>query len=124
MSATIYEPSGPIEVHTPRGRGVVMFVIDYGVNANLMWVCNLYDSGECWTFCNPEIRFVWNESAGTGKKPEPEGKREDEPVPAWVKQMQEAESARRQQAAQGCAWACRATARPIPRSSCTTRWKR
>jgi hypothetical protein len=66
---TIHEPSGPIEVHTPRGKGVVMFVIDYSVNGNLYWVVNLYETGECWTFRNPEIRFVWNESAGTGKRP-------------------------------------------------------
>jgi hypothetical protein len=53
----------PIPVMTPRGKALAVVLIDYGVEFDLMWTCFL-DSGECWTFRNPEIRAQTNETIG------------------------------------------------------------
>lgn len=49
---------------TPQGRAYAWAVIDYGPESHLLWVCWLRDSGECWTFSNPEIRLESNETMG------------------------------------------------------------
>lgn len=33
-----------------------------------MWVCFLDDSGECWTFENPQVRIQWNITLGRVSK--------------------------------------------------------
>jgi hypothetical protein len=51
-----------IPVETPRGRGNAHFLIDYGEEQHLCWVVFLDESGECWTFINPQIRLQKNET--------------------------------------------------------------
>lgn len=53
-----------IPLETPRGKGYAHFVIDYGIEENLMWVVFLDASGECWTFKNPDIRIQNNQTIG------------------------------------------------------------
>ena len=53
-----------IEVDTPRGRGHAEVLIDYGAEADLLWVVVLRDSGEIWTFRNADIRATANVSIG------------------------------------------------------------
>lgn len=50
----------PLPVETPKGEGLAHFVVDYGLEHNLMWVVFLNDSGECWSFQNPLIRICKN----------------------------------------------------------------
>jgi hypothetical protein len=57
------DPTIPVE--TPRGKGFAHFLIDYGSEHHLLWTVFLNDSGECWTFKNPEIRLESNPTMGT-----------------------------------------------------------
>lgn len=53
----------PIPLITPKGRAMAHFLIDYGFEHHLMWVCFQDDTGECWTWDNPKIRLQPNQSA-------------------------------------------------------------
>ena len=56
----------PIPLDTPKGKGQAHFLIDYSIEQHLMWVVFLDDTGECWTFQNPEIRAQKNSTIGRG----------------------------------------------------------
>ena len=51
-----------LEVDTPRGRGHAEFLIDYGPEADLLWVVVMRDTGEIWTLRNADIRATANVS--------------------------------------------------------------
>ena len=53
-----------IEVDTPKGRGHAEFLIDYGPEADLLWVVVLRDTGEIWTLRNADLRATANVSIG------------------------------------------------------------
>ena len=59
----------PLPLHTPKGPGLAHFVLDHGIEANLIWVVFLDEDGSCWSIPNPDIRMAWNWSAGR-RKPE------------------------------------------------------
>jgi len=59
---TQLNPSIPI--WTPRGRALAHFLIDYGPEHDLMWVCFQDDTGECWTWENAQIRARINQTTG------------------------------------------------------------
>jgi hypothetical protein len=46
----------PIPLTTPKGEALAHFLIDYGVEYDLLWVCFQGETGECWTWSNPDIR--------------------------------------------------------------------
>jgi len=50
----------PIPLQTPKGDAMAYFVIDYGTEHDLMWVCFQDDTGECWSWHNPHIRLRKN----------------------------------------------------------------
>lgn len=54
----------PLPLVTPKGPGLAHLVIDYGVEAHLLWVVALNDGGECWTFPNPQVKFEFNPTMG------------------------------------------------------------
>ena len=54
----------PLPLDTPKGKGYAHFVIDYSQEHHLIWVVFLDDSGECWSFQNPEIRLQNNFTMG------------------------------------------------------------
>jgi hypothetical protein len=54
----------PICLHTPKGKGFAHFLIDYGIETHLFYVVFLNETGECWTFANPEIRIENNPTIG------------------------------------------------------------
>jgi hypothetical protein len=62
MSTLQLDP--PIPVVTPKGDGYAHLLIDYGPEYNLLWVCFLDDSGECWTYDNTQIRAQKNITMG------------------------------------------------------------
>ena len=45
---------------TPKGPALAHFVIDYGEEHHLMWVCIQDSTGEIWTFANPDVRGQTN----------------------------------------------------------------
>ena len=51
-------------MNTPKGKGHAEFLIDYGAEADLLWVCIICDTGEVWTFRNADIRATANISIG------------------------------------------------------------
>jgi hypothetical protein len=53
-----------IEVDTPKGRGHAEFLLDYGPEADLLWVVVMRDTGEIWTFRNADLRATANVSIG------------------------------------------------------------
>jgi len=67
----------PIPVETPKGAGFAHLIIDYGQEHNLLFVCFINDTGECWTFSTKDIRleknltmgilFLFNATAATEK---------------------------------------------------------
>ena len=54
----------PMPIMTPKGRGLAHFLIDYGPEHDLMWVCFQDDTGECWTWENSDIRARVNQTLG------------------------------------------------------------
>ena len=64
MSTTIHQLESPLPLETPKGKGHAHFLIDYGFEHDLMWVCFITGTGECWTFCNKDIRLQSNITMG------------------------------------------------------------
>lgn len=54
----------PISLMTPKGESICHFLIDYGMEENLYWVCFITETAECWTFSNTEIRACKNITLG------------------------------------------------------------
>ena len=63
---SILQLDPPIPVITPKGDGYAHLLIDYGPEYNLLWICFLDDSGECWTYDNTHIRAQKNVTLGQG----------------------------------------------------------
>ena len=61
---TITRIDPPLPLDTPKGRAMAHFLIDYGFEHHLMWVCFQDETGECWTWNNTQIRLQPNISAG------------------------------------------------------------
>lgn len=60
----ILQLNPPIELDTPKGKGLAWFVIDYGIEHNLMYTVAINNTGEIWTFSNPEVRATKNITSG------------------------------------------------------------
>lgn len=58
----------PIPVVTPKGKALAHFLIDYGIENNIMWVCFQDETGECWTWPNYDIRAQKNITIGRNIK--------------------------------------------------------
>ncbi len=54
----------PLPLNTPKGKAWAHFIIDNGIESHLQWVCFQDDTGECWTWENPEIRAQQNITLG------------------------------------------------------------
>lgn len=53
-----------IPLQTPKGNALAHFLIDYGQESNLVWVCFQEDTGEIWSWENPEVRAQKNITLG------------------------------------------------------------
>lgn len=54
----------PLPLLTPKGKAWAHLVIDYGPEADLMWVCFQDDDGACWTWPNRDVRIQPNITLG------------------------------------------------------------
>lgn len=54
----------PLPLKTPKGKAMAHFLIDYGFEHDLYWVCFQDETGECWTWSNKDIRAQTNITAG------------------------------------------------------------
>ena len=61
----------PLPLDTSKGPGMAHFVIDYGPEADLLWVVFMDKDGACWSVPNPEVRMHFNWSMGR-RKAEPD----------------------------------------------------
>ena len=52
----ILQLNPPIPMLTPKGKGLAWLVTDYGIEHNLQWTVAIHETGEIWTFQNPEVR--------------------------------------------------------------------
>jgi len=50
----------PLPMKSSKGDGWAHFVIDYGAEADLLWVVFLDEDGQCWSIPNQEIRIQAN----------------------------------------------------------------
>jgi len=51
----------PLPLNTPKGKALAHFLIDYGFEHDLYWVCFKDDNKDCWTWNNNDIREKKNE---------------------------------------------------------------
>lgn len=53
-----------IPMNTPKGSGLALAVIDYGMEHSLLWVVAIDATAEIWCVPNDEVRMQKNWSAG------------------------------------------------------------
>ena len=63
----IFEPNQSIEVDTPKGRGRIWLVTEYGSEIEKVFTIILYD-GHIWEFTNQQIKVTDNITMGRCKK--------------------------------------------------------
>ena len=51
----IYEPKNRIDVTTPKGDGVILFVTDYGHETDTIYTIILNTTGEMWQYTHSQI---------------------------------------------------------------------
>lgn len=59
----ILELTQLIHLTTPHGKAVAKFLLDYGPEADLQWVC-FQENGEVWTWGNRDVRVEDNITLG------------------------------------------------------------
>lgn len=78
---SFHELRVPLYLETPKGDALCYFVVWLHQDHDLLWVCFIEATRECWTFRNPEVRLCWNHTMGLGRaeadkfpmKPQPSG---------------------------------------------------
>jgi hypothetical protein len=56
----IHQCNPPIWVSTPLGEGDCLFLIDYGVTVNSVWLVHLHATGKAVHFDSSDIRVMGN----------------------------------------------------------------
>ena len=56
----IHEVKQVLTVNTPFGEALVVFIIDYGINRNSMWVCSSFSDGKIRHFDTNQISLTSN----------------------------------------------------------------
>ena len=62
MSILQLSPALPLD--TPKGPALAHFLIDYGEESDLIWVCFQDKTGEVWCWKNKEVRAQKNITLG------------------------------------------------------------
>lgn len=70
----------PLPLDTAKGPGLAHFVIDYGPEADLLWVVFMDKDGACWSVPNPDVRMHFNWSMGRRKEERKEAKPAEAPL--------------------------------------------
>jgi hypothetical protein len=65
----IQQLNPPLPLLTPKGTAWAHLVIDYGPEADLLWVCFQDATGQCWTWPNKKVRIQPNETLGRPNPP-------------------------------------------------------
>ena len=56
----IIQLTSPLPLETPKGKAFAHFIIDYGMEHDLVWVCFQDDTRECWSWSNKDIKIRKN----------------------------------------------------------------
>ena len=59
----IFEPTNRLEVNTPKGKGIIWLVTDYGYETDTIYTVIL-DSGEMWQFTHKDLMVRSNITFG------------------------------------------------------------
>ena len=59
----IYEPKNRVEVTTPKGKGIIWLVTDYGHETDTIYTVIL-DNGEMWQFTHKDLKVRNNLTFG------------------------------------------------------------
>lgn len=59
----IYEPKNRVEVTTPKGKGIIWLVTDYGHETDTIYTIIL-DNGEMWQFTHKDLKVRDNLTFG------------------------------------------------------------
>ena len=51
----IFEPSNRLDVTTPKGDGIVWYLVDYGHETDTIYTIIINDTGELWQFSHKDI---------------------------------------------------------------------
>jgi hypothetical protein len=51
----VYEPTNRLEVSTPKGDGVVWYLVDYGHETDTIYTIIINETGELWQFTHRDI---------------------------------------------------------------------
>lgn len=65
---TIHEIQQILWVNTPHGNGIALFIIDYGIQENTIWVVALDDDGRILHYNSNQIRLTKNNTIDFNKK--------------------------------------------------------
>jgi hypothetical protein len=63
-SPMIHQLNPPLWLNTPKGLSLCHFMIDYGLDSDIVWVCFQHDTGECWSWENKDVRIAPNVTVG------------------------------------------------------------
>ena len=66
MTQTMLQLNPPLPVVTSKGKALAHVLIDYGPEADLVWVC-FQDNSEVWCYRNQEVRADRNITFGRDK---------------------------------------------------------
>lgn len=61
---TIFEPTNRVEVKTPKGDGVIWYIIEYGHETDTIYTIIINSTGELWQFTHRQIRVKSNITFG------------------------------------------------------------
>ena len=67
----------PVEVTTPKGDGIIWYMIDYGPNSDTLYTIIIKDTGECWQMTHKDFRVKANVSLGVRTNYQDNGKKTD-----------------------------------------------
>ena len=68
-----------VEVSTPKGDGLIWYMIDYGPHSDTLYTIIIKETGECWQMCHKDFRIKQNISIGIGGKYDTLDSRKEEP---------------------------------------------
>lgn len=60
----ILQLNPPLPIKTPKGKATAHFLIDYGPENSVLWVCFQDETGECWSWQNKDVRAQDNITYG------------------------------------------------------------
>lgn len=65
----MFEPRQELWLSTPKGKGTVLLIHDYGQEAPLYFTVIIRETGEMWTYPQSAVRVCYNTTLGGPFRP-------------------------------------------------------